>query len=200
MDSRDRHRMPAIASCDQLFRSWPPSDFSDPDPVFGNSDSSTEDGEAPQVPVIRQLFRQGLQGVERPPLEPHGLACWLWARAKEIGEEAVTLIADTSVQKGALLGATCVGSCGGTLGLCNGSVIGCSVGLITAPFTLGLSIPFFTTTIACMGWAVGSTLGGSAGLVGGGYVGYLYSEHERAVQEQRERARRRRRRAFAVPN
>ncbi|CAE7876347.1 unnamed protein product [Symbiodinium microadriaticum] len=103
-----------------------------------------------------------------------------FARAKEFGSQALHVVLDRRVQQGAAAGALSCGAWGGFWGLCNGSVIGCSVGLMAAPFTLGFSVPVLTSMMAWTGLVVGSSAGVGAGLVGGGCAGYLYSVHNTA--------------------
>merc|ERR1712217_162212 len=58
-----------------------------------------------------------------------------------------------------------------------GVTSGAAVGIIPAFFTLGLSIP----VCAVAGLCVGTSVGGSAGAVGGGLVGYGGFTHREAI-------------------
>merc|ERR1719440_394490 len=58
------------------------------------------------------------------------------------------------------------------VGLAVGGTAGAAVGLIPAIFTFGLSIPFFATIGAGVGFATGVAVGGTTGAIGGGAVGY----------------------------
>merc|ERR1712066_310 len=60
-----------------------------------------------------------------------------------------------------------------------GAVAGAAVGIIPAFFTLGLSIP----AGAMAGLCVGTAVGGGAGAVGGGLVGYGSFTHRKAISD-----------------
>lgn len=67
---------------------------------------------------------------------------------------------------------------GGTVGAVAGGIIGFQIGLALAPFTFGLSVPFFTV----IGIAVGGTAGALLGGFIGGMIAYgLYSGSATAV-------------------
>lgn len=177
---------PRVASCDEVFASSWPSEHSEADLEYAHSDSSTDEGEM----AMRHFFRAR---AARPP--PSFMSSTL-ARAREFAVQAVHVALDRRVQRGAAAGALSCGAWGGFWGLCNGSVVGCSVGLLAAPFTLGFSVPLLTGVMAWTGLVVGSSAGVGAGLVGGGCAGYLYSVHD-ANEEQRRAERRANRRARA---
>mmetsp|Transcript_11381 Transcript_11381/g.21509 ORF Transcript_11381/g.21509 Transcript_11381/m.21509 type:complete len:191 (-) Transcript_11381:159-731(-) len=183
-----RDLSPMSASCDFAAASWP-SDHSEPDLQYAQSDTSTDEGE---TAVMRLIGRAAL----RPPprLRNEGFLRSTFLRAKEFGSQALHVVLDRRVQRGAAAGALSCGAWGGFWGLANGSVIGCSVGLMAAPFTLGFSVPVLTSMMAWTGLVVGSSAGVGAGLVGGGCAGYLYSVHDSAEQQRRPRPRRRQQR------
>ncbi|CAJ1355521.1 unnamed protein product [Effrenium voratum] len=126
--------------------------------------------------MLRQLLRQ------RVPRIRESFLSSTWTRTCEFGSQALHVVLDRRVQRGAAAGALSCGAWGGFWGLCNGSVLGCSVGVLAAPFTLGFSVPVLTGVMAWTGLVVGSSAGVGAGLVGGGCAGYLYSVHDAAIQ------------------
>ncbi|CAE7397894.1 unnamed protein product [Symbiodinium sp. CCMP2456] len=100
---------------------------------YAQSDTSTDEGETAVMRLV------GRAGALRPPprLRNESFLRSTFARAKEFGSQALHVVLDRRVQQGAAAGALSCGAWGGFWGLCNGSVIGCSVGLMAAPFTLG---------------------------------------------------------------
>merc|ERR1712151_243741 len=92
--------------------------------------------------------------------------------------EAVRLATTTSrgVTSSAAIGGAVLG---GTTTGALGTVAGAAVGIIPAFFTLGLSIP----AGAMVGLCVGTAVGGSAGAVGGGLVGYGGFTHRKTISD-----------------
>ena len=173
-------------ACDFVASSWPSEHSEADDLEYAHSDSSTDEGEG----AMRHFFH--VNRALRPP--PSFISSTL-ARAREFGVQALHVALDRRVQRGAAAGALSCGAWGGFWGLCNGSVLGCSVGLLAAPFTLGFSVPVLTGMMAWTGLVVGSSAGVGAGLVGGGCAGYLYSVHDANQEHRRALARANRRRA-----
>merc|ERR1712050_731378 len=92
--------------------------------------------------------------------------------------EAVTLA--TTTRRGVTSSAAVGGAVlGGTTTGAFGAVAGAAVGIIPAFFTLGLSVPVGAMTALCVGTAVG----GSAGAVGGGLVGYGGFTHRKKISD-----------------
>jgi len=72
----------------------------------------------------------------------------------------------------AAAGGVTVGTSGAVVGCATGGAIGAVVGIIPAPFTFGLSIPFFAAMGGGAGLCIGATAGGTVGALGGGTTGY----------------------------
>merc|ERR1712039_463395 len=98
--------------------------------------------------------------------------------AKTKSFEAVTLATTTrqGVASSAAVGGAVLG--GATTGAF-GAVAGAAVGIIPAFFTLGLSVPVG----AMAGLCVGTAVGGGAGAVGGGLVGYGGFTHRKKISD-----------------
>merc|ERR1711862_511414 len=95
---------------------------------------------------------------------------------KTKSSEAITLATTTRLgvtSSAAVAGAVVGGTTTGALG----TVAGAAVGIIPAFFTLGLSIPVG----AMAGLCVGTAVGGGAGAVGGGLVGYGGFTHRKKI-------------------
>jgi hypothetical protein len=97
---------------------------------------------------------------------------------KAKSSEAVTFATTTrpGVTSSAAVGGAVLG--GATTGAF-GTVAGAAVGIVPAFFTFGLSIPVG----AMAGLCVGTAVGGGAGAVGGGLVGYGGFTHRKAISD-----------------
>jgi len=96
--------------------------------------------------------------------------------------KVVEMVTDKTMQVTAMSAAgvaTSLGAAGAAAGFATGGAIGALVGVVLAPFTLGLSIPVFTTILSGCGLAIGAVVGGATGLVGGGAIGHgVYTNRE----------------------
>jgi len=93
----------------------------------------------------------------------------------QVGAGVREAAADKKVQATAASaagGAVALGATGGATGLTAGGAMGAAMGLIGAPFTLGLSIPIGALLGGGTGLVVGTAAGATAGAVGGGAAGY----------------------------
>jgi hypothetical protein len=71
----------------------------------------------------------------------------------------------------AMGGAAVFGTWGGASGLVTGGALGALAGIPPAPFTFGLSVPFFAAIGSGCGLTTGTVVGGTIGLISGGAVG-----------------------------
>lgn len=96
-------------------------------------------------------------------------------KTSDIGSEAKRIVTDQHNQVTAATavgGAVTAGAAGGATGAVAGGTIGAGIGLLMAPFTLGLSIPVGAILGGSTGLVTGAAAGGTAGAVGGGAIGY----------------------------
>merc|ERR1712176_1317203 len=82
----------------------------------------------------------------------------------------------------AIAAAGTLGTVGGGVGLVCGGAIGAAVGVPTALFTFGLSIPVCATVGAVFGGGTGASVGGTSGLFTGGVVGYQAYAHKEGIK------------------
>merc|ERR1712125_296384 len=75
-----------------------------------------------------------------------------------------------------------MGAGGGLIGMTTGSGIGAAVGVVPAVFTFGLSIPVCAFMGGACGLCAGVAVGGSAGLVGAGTLGYYGYERSDEIK------------------
>jgi len=83
-------------------------------------------------------------------------------------------------------GGVVMGSLGGASGTAVGGLAGATIGLVPAPFTLGLSIPIGATIGTGIGFLTGTLAGLSAGVLGGGLAAkssFAYADGHMAVAE-----------------
>merc|ERR1719161_2273240 len=76
----------------------------------------------------------------------------------------------TSVSAAA--GAISLGAVGGAMGAASGAGMGMAAGVVGAPFSFGLTIPFCGVVGGGVGLCAGATVGGGAGAVAAGSTGY----------------------------
>jgi len=101
------------------------------------------------------------------------------AKVSEIGEGVQELVHDPHAKMAAATavgGAVALGSGGGATGLGIGGLVGAACGIVPAVFTFGLSIPVCAALGSGIGLVSGATVAGTAGLVGGGTLGYRASQ------------------------
>jgi len=120
--------------------------------------------------------------VESAAIIARGRAENIQNRTMEAADYARNVASDPKAQAvgaSAAGGAVVVGALGGAAGTVGGGVVGAAVGLPTALFTFGLSIPVCSVICGTLGGAGGTAVGSTVGLVGGGATGYgVYSKKD----------------------
>jgi len=103
---------------------------------------------------------------------------WQLATVEPQKNRVAELASDPSFQAAALGGAGGAVALGAS-GAAGGSLVGAAVGVVSAPLTLGLSIP----VCSVLGGSAGGMVGGTAGLIGGSAAGSKAYEHREAIKE-----------------
>jgi len=104
------------------------------------------------------------------------------SKASELAVGAGKVAKDGSFQASAASaagGAVALGAGGGVAGLTAGTITGSAIGLLAAPFTLGMSIPLGAAVGGTGGLVTGVMAGSTVGALGGGAAGYgVYTKRD----------------------